>query len=110
MLLFHLTANQAGLRPPTLSNQLQMWVVVLFRIDPMAFPGFGCVIWDLKGLNPVAPGGTWRYQRAQVSLSLSVGAVTTLTKDSGFLKTFWINRMSSFVACFVSAQNQRVLL
>lgn len=61
MLLFHLTANQAGLWPPTLSNQLQMWVVVLFRINPMAF---GCVIWDLKGLNPVAPGGTWRHQKS----------------------------------------------
>lgn len=47
--------------PPTLSNQLQMSVVVLFRTEAIVFPGSDCVIWYLKGLNPVASGGTLGY-------------------------------------------------
>lgn len=50
-----------GLWPPTLSNQLQMSVVVLFKTELIVFPGSDCVIWYLKRLNPVASGGTLGY-------------------------------------------------
>lgn len=97
MLLFRLTPKQTGPRPPTLSNQLQMWVVVLFGIKPMAFPGFDCVIW----VKPCCIRWHLKISEERRSLSAFCWSAVIPTKDSRVGLVSW--RFSVWTAWHMSS-------